>query len=72
MTKVLISLVELFSSTPSKASHFLGNRKRKTNFALGKIKDREICEEKELNKHLSFVNERHITEDKERQLKAIN
>jgi hypothetical protein len=32
----------------------------------------KICEEKELNKHLSFVNRTRITEDKERQAKAIN
>jgi hypothetical protein len=32
----------------------------------------KICEEKELNKYHSFANRRLITEDKERQLKAIN
>jgi hypothetical protein len=34
--------------------------------------EKKIFEEKELDKHLSFVNRRRITEEKERQLKAIN
>jgi hypothetical protein len=37
-----------------------------------KQRERKICEEKELNKYLSFVNRRSITEDEERQLRAIN
>jgi hypothetical protein len=48
-------------------------KKERQNFALNKKQgERKICEEKELNKYLSFANRRCITEDKERQLKAIN
>jgi hypothetical protein len=72
LRKPLISIEEVYCSTPSKISHFLTNKKRKAKFCFKKKQgERKICEEKELNKHLSFANRRRIIEDKKRQFKMI-